>query len=83
MDSGTTGGAICSFVSSGGLFTELILDLIGMARAQDTVLHVEFRVLDRDGTVHEFKANGNGGDVLGALRAFEGKFQDESGARDS
>lgn len=67
---------------SSGLFTALILDLLGIAKGQNSVLHVETRVLDEDGSVREFKADGTGGDVLRALDAFEGEFRNESGLGD-
>ena len=56
---------------SGGLFTWLILDLLGADEADNSILHVEYRIADSDGNVEEFKASGPGKEVLEALESLE------------
>lgn len=56
---------------SGGLFAMLIADLLGVEGAKKSILHVEYRIVDSDGSVEEFKAVGAGEEVLEALDSFE------------
>lgn len=59
-------------IATGGtLISETVREWLELRRQrpEDSVLHVEFRVLDGD-TSREFKANGNGADVLEAIDRF-------------
>jgi hypothetical protein len=56
---------------SGGLFTNLIEDLLGERKSKESILHVEYRIVDREGRIRYFKASGQGKDVLKAVNDFE------------
>ena len=56
---------------SGGLFTDLIEGLLGERKSNEGILHVEYRVVDREGQIRYFKASGRGEDVLKAANEFE------------
>lgn len=60
----------------GSLFSDLVRDWLVLKKqpADETTLHVEFSV-EKDGSVHEFKADGNGADVLRAMEEFEEKWK--------
>ncbi|MET0978139.1 MAG: hypothetical protein ABWX63_04920 [Paeniglutamicibacter terrestris] len=60
----------------GSLFSDLVKDWLMLKKqpAEETTLHVEFSVA-KDGSVHEFKADGKGVDVLRAMEEFEEKWK--------
>jgi hypothetical protein len=63
------------------LLSALILDLIGSTertddKVKDTILHVEYTVVDSKGNARNFKGSGAAPDVLDAIDAFERKAID-------
>jgi hypothetical protein len=60
---------------SSGFFTMFIADLLGLDKAEKSILHVEYRIADRRGNVEEFKANGPGKEVMEALDKFEQRLR--------
>lgn len=55
----------------GGLFTHVIVQLLGRRQAETSVLHVKCGRRNADGTVKWFEAHGPGVEVIEALREFD------------
>ncbi|GAA4560484.1 hypothetical protein GCM10023175_70610 [Pseudonocardia xishanensis] len=58
---------------SAGLITNMIQRYLDRRKIDQTILHVEYRIVDSDGQVQAIKIDGRGPDVIGALSEFEGK----------
>jgi hypothetical protein len=59
------------WAGSGNFFSDLIKELIGKEKPEDTILHLEFRVIPRKGSQKMFKTSGMADDVLRAMDKFE------------
>ncbi len=59
---------------SGGLFTALILDLLGKKDTEESILHVEYEVVDKKGNRRRLRSDGPGPDVIKAIAQFEVSF---------
>lgn len=63
--------------ANAGLLVELIKAYLGSSEAESSVLHVDWRVAESDGSEEQFRAAGKGQEVLEALNAFERRLRDK------
>jgi hypothetical protein len=61
---------------SGNFFSDVIKELIGKEKPEDTIMHVELRVIPRKGPEKVFRASGKADDVLRAMDNFERDVRD-------
>lgn len=62
---------------AGNFLSDIIRELIGADRPDDTLLHVEYSVVPRSGGKRTFRANGKADDVLKAIDTFEQEVRDD------
>jgi hypothetical protein len=58
---------------SAGLITNMIQRYLDRRKLEQTILHVDYRIVDGDGQVQAIRIDGRGPDVIEALSEFEGK----------
>lgn len=61
---------------SGNFFSDLIKELLDKEKPEDTIMHVELRVIPRKGPEKVFRASGKANDVLRAMDNFERDVRD-------
>jgi hypothetical protein len=56
---------------TGGLLTNILQRWMDRRRLESSILHVDYRIIGRDGTAQSIQISGKGAEVLRALDAFE------------